>query len=52
VLGFDSGMLTPGKSYYRQFTEVGVYTYTDGYGHVGTITVGSGQSIFLPFISK
>jgi plastocyanin len=50
VLGFDSGMLTPGQSYRRQFTQPGVYTYTDGYGNIGTIVVG--QGVYLPIVRK
>ena len=50
VLGFDSGMMTPGQSYRRQFNEPGVYTYTDGYGHMGTIVVG--QGVYLPLVKR
>jgi plastocyanin len=50
VLGFDSGLLTPGQSYSRQFNQPGVYTYTDGYGNIGTIFVG--QGVYLPLIRK
>lgn len=39
--GFDSGMLTPGQAFRRQFALAGVYAYDDGAGHVGHIVVAS-----------
>ncbi len=50
VLGFDGGLLKPGQTYRRQFTQRGTYAYTDGLGHTGTIVVG--WRVYLPLIRK
>jgi hypothetical protein len=55
ALGFDGGRLAPGETYRRQFNQAGTYTYTDGYGHTGTVVVtGSASSPFtyLPFVRR
>lgn len=44
VLGFDSGMLTPGQVYRRQFMQAGTYTFSDGAGHTGTVVVDAGPA--------
>ncbi|HNT22879.1 MAG TPA: right-handed parallel beta-helix repeat-containing protein [Anaerolineales bacterium] len=50
--GWDSGMLSPGQSYSRLFTRPGIYTYTDGYGHQGEITVVSNYRMVLPIVMR
>ncbi len=37
--GWDSGLLLPGDTYRRRFTTPGMYNYTDGNNHTGTVTV-------------
>ncbi len=52
LAAWDSGMLLPGGAYSRKFTQPGTYTYTDGFGHTGTVTVSEqGQYwVRLPLI--
>lgn len=50
--GWDSGLLAPGSSFARSFATPGEYTYQDGLGHTGTVTVRGERRIFLPFLSK
>jgi plastocyanin len=50
VRGFDGGTLRPGEVYKRVFPTGGIYTYSDGYGHVGTIVVE--QHVYLPLLLK
>lgn len=50
TLGFDGGMLAPGRVYRRQFTAPGTYTYTDGLGHTATVVVRS--TIYLPLVLR
>jgi plastocyanin len=50
TLAWDGGRLTPGQCYRRQFTQPGAYTYTDGLGHAGLITVQ--HIIYLPLARK
>lgn len=50
VRGFDGGTLRPGEVYKRVFPTGGEYTYSDGYGHVGTIKVE--QHVYLPLLLK
>ncbi len=52
TLGFDGGLLLPGQAYRRQFTEPGVYTYTDGAGHTATIEVIAEHKIYLPLVLR
>ena len=47
---WDSGMLVPGRTYTRRFTIPGTYTYSDGDGHTGSITVP--YQVFLPTVHK
>ncbi len=49
--GWDSGMLAPGQNYSRRFLTPGVYTYSDGDGHTGQITVEP-YKVFLPFAQR
>ena len=51
ILGWDSGMLSPGQGYLRQFTQPGIYTYDDGLGNPGQVWVGLLQ-IHLPMVQK
>ncbi len=51
VLGFDSGRLSPGGTYTRQFSQPGNYTYTDGYGHTGQVVVKPFR-IFVPVVVR
>jgi hypothetical protein len=37
--GWDGGRLVPGQVYRRQFTQAGIYDYTDGTGHTGQVVV-------------
>jgi len=39
LLGWDGGMLSPQRTYRRQFATPGVYAYEDGLGHVGQVAV-------------
>ena len=50
TLGFDSGMLAPGQSHRRRFTQLGTYTYADGAGHTGQIVVA--HAVYLPAIIR
>jgi plastocyanin len=50
LLGWDSGMLAPGRAYRRQFTQPGTYTYTDGAGHTGTVVVTGTSKVYLPIV--
>jgi hypothetical protein len=50
LLGWDSGMLAPGSIYQRQFTRPGVYTYSDGAGQTGVVSVIG--KLFLPVIRR
>ena len=52
TLGFDGGMLAPGRVYRRQFTEPGLYAYTDGAGHTATIEVIAERKIYLPLVLR
>jgi len=53
TLGFDGGMVAPGRSYRRQFTEPGTYTYSDGAGHTGQIVVSSESHwVYLPLVLR
>jgi plastocyanin len=47
--GWDGGMMVPGQSFRRQFTEAGVFSYTDGAGHTATVVV-TGRRIYLPLV--
>ena len=51
IFGWDSGLLAPGKTYLRQFTEDGEYLYSDGLGHTTRVVVG-GLQFFLPSIHR
>lgn len=50
VLGFDGGKLKPGEAYRRVFPSGGEFTYSDGYGHFGTIIVQ--EKVYLPIVLK
>jgi len=50
--GFDAGRLAPGETYRRQFAAAGVYDYSDGLGHTGTVVVAELQSVYLPLVLK
>ena len=50
--GFDGGMLAPGGVYRRQFTEPGVYTYTDGLNHIAHVVVTTTQRVYLPLVLR
>lgn len=50
--GFDAGRLAPGETYRRQFAAAGVYPYSDGLGHTGTVVVAPLQSVYLPQVLK
>lgn len=54
TLGFDGGMMAPGRIYRRQFTAPGVYTYTDGLGHTGTVVVLAigERKVYLPLVMR
>lgn len=39
TLGWDGGMMAPGRVYQRQMTATGLYAYTDGLGHPGQVCV-------------
>ncbi|MFZ2519180.1 MAG: dockerin type I domain-containing protein, partial [Anaerolineae bacterium] len=39
TLGWDGGMMAPGRIYERQMSDVGLFTYTDGLGHTGQVCV-------------
>jgi len=53
LMGFDSGLLTPGASYRRLFDQPGTFTYTDGYGHTGLVIVTSDvHKIYLPGLKR
>lgn len=53
TLGFDGGMLAPGRVYRRQFTTQGTYTYNDGLGHTATIVVGPPETkVYLPLVLR
>jgi hypothetical protein len=50
TLGWDGGMLAPGRVYRRQFSAVGIYTYSDGAGHTGTVIVRN--RLYLPLATR
>ncbi len=50
--GWDSGMLQPGNEFTRAFNHAGTYTYTDGFGHTGTIVVQELFQVFLPLLMR
>jgi CSLREA domain-containing protein len=50
-LGWDGGMMEPGRAYRRQFTTLGTYPYTDGTGHSGQVVV-TRQYIYLPVVMR
>jgi len=52
TLGFDGGLLLPGQVYRRQFSQPGLYTYTDGAGHTATIEVSTECKIYLPLVLR
>lgn len=53
TLGFDGGMLAPGRVYRRQFTTPGTYTYSDGLGHTATIVVSAAEKkLYLPLVTR
>lgn len=39
TLGWDGGMMAPGRIYERQMSAAGLFTYTDGLGHTGQVCV-------------
>lgn len=49
-LGWDAGLLAPGSLFRLLFTRPGSYTYSDGAGHTGTVTVAF--RLFLPMLRK
>ena len=51
TLGFDSGALTPGQVYRRQFNRLGTYSYSDGAGHTAQVVVTKAR-VYLPLIKK
>jgi hypothetical protein len=52
TLGFDAGMLEPGRVYQRQFSSPGVYTYT-AYGYTGRVVVTKEEyDIYLPLVTR
>jgi hypothetical protein len=50
TLGWDSGMLIPGATYRRQFSQAGGYTYTDGLGNSTQVVVG--ETLFIPILIR
>jgi hypothetical protein len=50
TLGWDSGMLIPGQTYRRQFSQAGVYAYTDGLGHSAQVVVG--ETLYIPIVRR
>ncbi len=53
--GWDSGLLNPGESYYRQLDTVGTYTYQDtqNTAYTGIVVVKeTTYSIYLPLVLK
>ncbi len=48
TLGWDGGMLAPGRVYRRQFPVPGSYAYSDGAGHSGTVVVRG--YVYLPLV--
>ena len=51
--GWDSGLLYPGQTFQHTFITPGDYTYSDGLGHTGTITVIADKIyLHLPFVIK
>jgi hypothetical protein len=50
TLGFDGGMLSPGQVYRRQFTQHGMYAYSDGLGHSGQVVVI--YRLYMPLVLK
>ncbi len=51
TVGWDGGMMAPGRIYRRQFTTPGTYTYTDGAGHSGQVVV-TNYRIYLPLVLR
>ena len=51
TVGWDGGMMAPGRVYRRRFTTLGTYTYTDGAGHSGQVVVTKAM-IYLPMIRR
>ena len=52
ALHLDGGLLLPGQVYRRQFSQPGLYTYTDGAGHTATIEVSTECKIYLPLVLR
>ncbi|MGB9723025.1 MAG: hypothetical protein ACP5OO_02270 [Chloroflexia bacterium] len=50
TLGWDGGMLAPGRVYRRQFPVPGIYAYSDGAGHNGTVVVRG--FVYLPLVLR
>ncbi|MGQ9598477.1 MAG: hypothetical protein ACUVWZ_03570 [Anaerolineae bacterium] len=50
TLGWDGGMMAPGRVYRRQFPVAGSYAYSDGAGHGGTIVVRG--YVYLPLVMR
>jgi parallel beta-helix repeat protein/predicted outer membrane repeat protein len=50
LLGWDSGLLAPGRAYRRKFDRTGVYTYTDGLGHTSEIVVTTGPDMVRDYL--
>lgn len=48
--GFDGGMLVPGREYVRRFSVPGMYTYSDGLGHAGTVVVIG--RVYIPLVLR
>ena len=50
TLGWDGGMMAPGRVYRRQFPVAGSYAYSDGAGHGGTVVVRG--YVYLPLVMR
>ena len=51
TLGWDGGLMEPGRVYRRQFVRPGTYTYSDGAGYTGSVVVEP-HGVYLPVVVR